>query len=884
MALDDILKLVSKQALEGFKVGGDPQNSILDSVRNQYLTTPVSQFLQVEQQNRPNMSILDDPNFQKFLYALHKVEGGGDQFDVGVVHIPFNRGKLVTTSTARGAFQFIKSTRDAILTKYGVDAWSTDPKEQQMAAIYVLYDEDPEIINRIRSGDLKGAGQLVNAKRTEGNELFEGVADNKEMFEAAIDEGNQIKDVEVVNNYEENLIAKRKKLNEYANDGSYNYLNAQGQRVTFTQSTADFYTINAYDDVPESVDFTTTPSDLTVRDLSEYEDYYGEGTTIVSANGKDYVLVPTDSGEPQQIPIQIANAQLNAGLAIVEGNEQEVTTTTEESEGEYKITPLQEGDEPLELQPNFIDDLRSPEAGRADGTLLSDAEIYAEIQKHAGDDIDVVEDENGKLIVIKKRPRPQDAQVVSGQDNPVPQPNVLDEEGDEVVSPVVPDTNTEETEQTQEEEQTQDTEPTTENIIQEEVIDPNDGQQITTEETQENNVEVEQEQPVEEVTLEQVQDRHGPTANIIVHNGVDMVVYPGGQYKLSEFNTQENIDKYSPNDLGVLPSSEIPEDADINQGVATWRDENGRLTQARVGDVDDAVVPATEQTTPRSETTVTENTSVDEDGSDGTGPDSTDGPSDEQGGGDGEDGENGEDGGDGNKREPFKPNVPGILSSIGGISSLVSALFAKKGLDEALKQVDVPKTPGLSQAFKRHFYESEQLAKSGMSLNEQDQIQKNIDQAYTQGIDKIVRGTSGDRAKFLAGLGVLDAQRNSSLLKAAALNDQIKRQNRQEFTKLLDFKETFETNKSEKERTEELKAALTKQSMYADLSGKAIKNIFDNMTAAKMYGKGSNYDNMMRMQMYNMGFDPPSGSGLPSILQNLFTSSTNNNNNNNTGG
>lgn len=871
MALDDILKLITGAGNDTIQPG--PKNSILDSIRNQHLTTPVSQFVQVEQQNRPNMSTLDDPNVQKFLYALHKVEGGGDQFDVGVVHIPFNRGNLVTTSTARGAFQFIKSTRDAILRKYGVDAWSTDPKEQQMAAIYVLYDEDPEIINRIKSGDLKGAGQLVNAKRTEGNELFEGVADNKEMFDAAIDEGNQIKDVQVVNNYEENLIAKRKKLNEYANDGSYNYINAQGERVTFTQSTADFYTINAYDDVPESVNFTTTAPDLTVRDLSVYEDYYGEGTTIVNANGKDFILVPTDSGEPQQIPIQIANSQVDAGQAVIQGNEQEVATTTEESEGEYKITPLQEGDEVLELQPNFIDDLRSPEAGRADGTPLSDAEILAEIQKQAGDDIDVVEDENGKLIVIKKRPTSQDVQVVSGQDNPVPQPNVLDAEGDEVVSPVVPDTNTEEV-----------------------VIDPNDGQEITTEEVQENNVEVEQEQPVEEVTLEQVQDRHGDTANIVNINGVDNVVYPGGQYPLSDFNTQENIDKYSTNDLGELPSSEIPEDADINQGVATWRDENGRLTQARVGDVDDVVT--TEETRSTDVNIAPENTTGGEDGADGTGPGGT--PAiDTDGDGvpdsldpDSETVEvvntdfsninnNEEGGGDGNKRQPFKPNVPGVLSSIGGISSLVSALFAKKGLDEALKEVDVPNTPGLSQAFKRHFYESEQLAKSGMSLNEQDQVQKNIDQAYTQGIDKIVRGTSGDRAKFLAGLGVLDAQRNSSLLKAAALNDQIKRQNRQEYTKLLDFKETFEANKSEKERNEELKAALTKQSMYADLSGKAIKNIFDNMTAAKMYGKGSNYDNMMRMQMYNMGFDPPANSGLPSVIQNIVNSFSNNNNNNN---
>jgi hypothetical protein len=1031
MALDDILKLITGAGNDTIQPG--PKNSILDSIRNQHITTPVSQFVQVEQQNRPNMSSLDDPNVQKFLYALHKVEGGGDQFDVGVVHIPFNRGKLVTTSTARGAFQFIARTRNSILRRYGVDAWSTDPREQQMAALYVLYDKDPEIINRIKSGDLKGAGELVNAGLAEGSELFEGVKNQKETFEAAIDEGNLIKDVEVVNNFEENLIAKRKKLNEYANDGSYVYINLRGERKPFKQSTADTFTINAYDDVPESVNFTTTAPDLTVRNLDDYVNYYGEGTTIINANGKDYILVPTDSGEPQQIPIQVANTQLDAGEAVVQGNEQEVTTATEESEGEYKITPLQEGDEVLELQPNFIDDLRSPEAGRADGTPLSDAEIYAEIQKMAGDDIDVVEDENGRLVVIKKRPKSKDVQVVSGQDNPVPQPNVLDEKGDEVVSPVVPDVDTEETEEdTQETTEQWESSLTederkiissysidgsvgegkaaiknsegkivahiegnelvgyrnvpllgeqrfvigsykdngdgtytfeegkdynlvmnnvdeedkavidtfrkaaednpefaqtivnasdgtevlsgddllnsattrsdstavedTEQTQEEEVIDPNDGQEINTGDTQENNITTPQ------PTLEEVQRRHGPDATIGNVNGVDVVLATDMngeplQYDLDKFYSEENLETYRLQDSGEMPppqrvpTGDIPTRQDNTATITTPPVEPQIVEGEEVPPIDPSFIPNEEsttadtridQTTP-DETEVPENVSNVEDVPDGTGPGGPDGTSPD---GTAPDGtapgvEDDQGGGGGNKREPFKPNVPGVLSSIGGISSLVSALFAKRGLDEALKEVDVPNTPGLSQAFKRHFYESEQLAKSGMSLNEQDQVQKNIDQAYTQGIDKIVRGTSGDRAKFLAGLGVLDAQRNSSLLKAAALNDQIKRQNRQEYTKLLDFKETFEANKSEKERNEELKAALTKQSMYADLSGKAIKNIFDNMTAAKMYGKGSNYDNMMRMQMYNMGFDPPANAGLPSMIQNIVNSFSNKNNNDN---
>jgi hypothetical protein len=943
MALDDILKLITGAGNDTIQPG--PKNSILDSIRNQHITTPVSQFVQVEQQNRPNMSSLDDPNVQKFLYALHKVEGGGDQFDVGVVHIPFNRGKLVTTSTARGAFQFIARTRNSILRRYGVDAWSTDPREQQMAALYVLYDKDPEIINRIKSGDLKGAGELVNAGLAEGSELFEGVKNQKETFEAAIDEGNQIKDVEVVNNFEENLIAKREKLNEYANDGSYVYIDRYGNRQPFKQSTADHYTINAYDDVPDSVDFTTTPPDLTVRELSDYEDYYGKGTRIVNANGKDYILVPTDSGEPQQIPIHIANSQLDAGQAIVQGNEQEVSTATAESEGEYKITPLQEGDEVLELQPNFLDDLRSPEAGRADGTPLSDAEILAEIQKQFPEDnIDVVEDSNGKLVVIKKRPTSEDVESVSGQDNPVPQPNVLDEEGDETVSPVVPDTNTEETEQTEE----------TEEVI----IDPNDGQEINTEESveetqevleipeglgnrrlfykdgntykvdEDGNVKMTQEGYSPEVPEnaqpgDLFQDDDGNTYKVLPNgeiafitptelNDIDNpVIINAPENENTETTTSSEVEQEQQEENFtegiVAPEGVGPGEVFEQDGKTYAVEEDGSITYLGNAQIEEDVEEEPSLSLDEVQETYGENATIqvfngrqevvikDEDGNvieqipmnDAVTANNERIVLEEQNNNqnvneeDGEDGEDGEGGSDKNKREPFKPNVPGILSSIGGISSLVSALFAKKGLDEALKEVDIPNTPGLSQAFKRHFYESEQLAKSGMSLNEQDQVQKNIDQAYTQGIDKIVRGTSGDRAKFLAGLGVLDAQRNSSLLKAAALNDQIKRQNRQEYTKLLDFKETFEANKSEKERNEELKAALTKQSMYADLSGKAIKNIFDNMTAAKMYGKGSNYDNMMRMQMYNMGFDPPANAGLPSMIQNIVNSFSNKNNNDN---
>jgi len=230
-------------------------------------------------------------------------------------------------------------------------------------------------------------------------------------------------------------------------------------------------------------------------------------------------------------------------------------------------------------------------------------------------------------------------------------------------------------------------------------------------------------------------------------------------------------------------------------------------------------------------------------------------------------------------RAPFELERAGLFEQIGGISTLVAGLFAKKGMKEAMKEINIPNTPGLSQAFKRHFYESEQLAKSGMSLAEQQAVQQNIDGAYKEGVENMVRGTSGDRAKFLASLGVLDSQRQSSLLKAAAVNDDIKRKNRGAFQKALFFKEEFEANKSTAERNEELSEALATKAGYAQMGSNAMKTIMDNMTAAKTYGTGSPMDKYMQMQMYNMGVDSSEKRGtLPLMfqgVQNWFQSQRN---------
>ena len=79
-------------------------------------------------------------------------------------------------------------------------------------------------------------------------------------------------------------------------------------------------------------------------------------------------------------------------------------------------------------------------------------------------------------------------------------------------------------------------------------------------------------------------------------------------------------------------------------------------------------------------------------------------------------------------------------------------------------------------------YQSQQLSKMGFTPEEERAVRDDIDMAYRTGIENMVRGTAGDRAKFLAGSGVLDANRSNALLKFAAEDAEVKRQNQANHT------------------------------------------------------------------------------------------------------
>tara|TARA_R110002020_G_scaffold88259_5_gene216933 strand:+ start:3463 stop:5445 length:1983 start_codon:yes stop_codon:yes gene_type:complete len=78
---------------------------------------------------------LNNRNIQFFLYSILKYESGKVN---GKVNIG-GHNETSGNSSAFGSQQFIGDTRNEILKKYGVDAWSQDLEEQQLATIALLH-------------------------------------------------------------------------------------------------------------------------------------------------------------------------------------------------------------------------------------------------------------------------------------------------------------------------------------------------------------------------------------------------------------------------------------------------------------------------------------------------------------------------------------------------------------------------------------------------------------------------------------------------------------------------------------------------------------------------------------------------------------------------
>ena len=176
------------------------------------------------------------------------------------------------------------------------------------------------------------------------------------------------------------------------------------------------------------------------------------------------------------------------------------------------------------------------------------------------------------------------------------------------------------------------------------------------------------------------------------------------------------------------------------------------------------------------------------------------------------------------------------LDAVGGPMGIISYVMGKKGLKEAMKEIEPMARPELSPMFMEHFRQTKELAKKGFHPSEEMKFRKALDKSYQIGLENAVRGSGGQRARFLAQSGVLDAQRSSALLDYAVKDDELQRKNQEKYEKMMLFKENFDIQRTEMDRLEDMQRQQRNKDAASKFTGAAFTNALSGLRNASFSG------------------------------------------------
>ena len=185
-----------------------------------------------------------------------------------------------------------------------------------------------------------------------------------------------------------------------------------------------------------------------------------------------------------------------------------------------------------------------------------------------------------------------------------------------------------------------------------------------------------------------------------------------------------------------------------------------------------------------------------------------------------------------------------VLDYVGGPGGIISYVMGKKGLKEAMKEVKPHASAQLSPIFMQHLRQSREIAKKGFHPDQARVIQKEMDGAYQKGLENAVRGSGGQRARFLASSGILDAQRSSALLQYAAQDSELQSKNQEKYEKLMMFKENFDIQQTEKERAEDMERQVANKKAAATFTSAAFTNLMSNFGGSSSLLNKKNVSNI----------------------------------------
>ena len=182
-------------------------------------------------------------------------------------------------------------------------------------------------------------------------------------------------------------------------------------------------------------------------------------------------------------------------------------------------------------------------------------------------------------------------------------------------------------------------------------------------------------------------------------------------------------------------------------------------------------------------------------------------------------------GGGGNDEESLQGLEESFLDKMGGVSSLIGIATGAIGLGAALKDVDIPKDPKLGPAFQQRLEESKNLARQGLTPSELAKAHNELDSSYSTGINNIVRGSAGNRAQFMAGLGGLDVARQSALMDISVADAQMQRENQNKYDKLMTYNAQYEAGRESRYLDRKYQVEQANKQAGAALAGAALSSV-----------------------------------------------------------
>ena len=201
-----------------------------------------------------------------------------------------------------------------------------------------------------------------------------------------------------------------------------------------------------------------------------------------------------------------------------------------------------------------------------------------------------------------------------------------------------------------------------------------------------------------------------------------------------------------------------------------------------------------------------------------------------------------------------------FLDKMGGLSSLIGLATGAIGLGAALKDVDIPKDPKLGPAFQQRLAESKRMAQQGLTPSELAKAHNDLDSSYATGIDNIVRGSAGNRAQFMAGLGGLDVARQSALMDIAVADAQMQRQNQEKYDSMMIMNEQYEAARQAKYQDAKFQQDTARQAAGAALAGSSISMVADAIASRQTNRYNKMKTEQLLMQMgYKATKDGKSG-------------------------